>query len=417
MQTQPIDSSDAATPLLSLCLATYNRARYLDRYLTHHLGAFEAAGIDYELIVSDNCSTDETPQILARYAANHPQMRVVRQPRNLGAHANILASLHMARGEVVVNIADDDLAVTDQLLAYVQRLAQDPALVMIQAPWFLMDETKDGAVTGQFYRLSGETRLGRGAYGDCLAFLIQHHVFPECAVIRRSALPSIAGPAQRFTNGYFAMLTHALGKGDVLFCPAPHVTVTAVSAGDNSHLGNSEAMEGWDSYRGGLEVLASHARQANPGGWADAGAVGQVIQTFVCERMAVAARLQAHARNWSNAYQILRRLHAYDQAPGIDYRYDDVAVLAAVETAFLECVQRGATEIVLGESIEGHVLENLKPAPGARLIRGDAVSPEDGRRAYCSIGGEPDASMRAGDFVFDIVTTIDRFPFFPPGSP
>ena len=33
-------------PQLSLCLATYNRARYLDRYLTHHLTAFEAAGVD-----------------------------------------------------------------------------------------------------------------------------------------------------------------------------------------------------------------------------------------------------------------------------------------------------------------------------------------------------------------------------------
>jgi hypothetical protein len=418
VQTHASESpaAEPATPLLSLCLATYNRARYLDRYLTHHLTALEAAGIDYELVVSDNCSTDETPQILARYAARHPRMRVMRQPRNMGAHANILASLHLARGEVAVSIADDDLAVPHQLLAYVQRMAADPALVMIQAPWLLMDETKDGSITGQFYTLPGETRLGRGAYGDCLAFLIQHHVFPECALIRRSALPSIAGPASKFVYGYFAMLAHALGKGDVLFAPEPHVTVTAVSAGDNGHQGNTEAMESWDGYRGGLEMLASYARQANPAGWADAAAVGQVIQNFVCERMGVAARLQAHARNWSNAYLILRRLHAYDQTPAIDYAYDDVAVLAAVESAFLECVQRGAEAIVLGDSIADHVLQNLRPVEGARLIRVDAVAPEDGRRAYCSIGGEPDPSMREGDFCFDIVMAIDRFPFFPPGS-
>ena len=64
------------TPLLSLCLATYNRARYLDRYLTHHLGALDAAGIDYELVVSDNCSTDETPEILARYASAYAALCV-----------------------------------------------------------------------------------------------------------------------------------------------------------------------------------------------------------------------------------------------------------------------------------------------------------------------------------------------------
>ena len=40
----PTESSDSDPgPLLSLCLATYNRARYLDRYLSHHLGALDAA--------------------------------------------------------------------------------------------------------------------------------------------------------------------------------------------------------------------------------------------------------------------------------------------------------------------------------------------------------------------------------------
>src|SRR3954470_16880502 len=119
------------TPLLSLCLATYNRARYLDRYLGHHLGALDAAGIDYELVVSDNCSTDETPDILARWAAEHPRMRVSRQPRNVGAYPNILTTLRQARGEVVVSIADDDLMIADPLLGYVQRMRDDPALVMI----------------------------------------------------------------------------------------------------------------------------------------------------------------------------------------------------------------------------------------------------------------------------------------------
>src|SRR5215218_9363411 len=101
----PALHTESARPLVSLCLATYNRARYLDRYLTHHLEAFEAAAIDYELVVSDNCSTDETPDILARYAAAHPRMRVVRQPRNLGAYPNILTTLREARGEVVVSIS------------------------------------------------------------------------------------------------------------------------------------------------------------------------------------------------------------------------------------------------------------------------------------------------------------------------
>jgi hypothetical protein len=404
------------TPLLSLCLATYNRARYLGRYLTHHLSALDAAGIDYELVVSDNCSTDETPDILARYAAQNPRMRVTRQLRNLGAYPNILTTLHQARGEVIVSIADDDMMLPEQLLSYVQRMIDDPALVMIQAPWLLMDETQDNAVIGKFYDFEGEWRFESGQYGNCLAFVIQNHVFPECWLMRRSAMPSIAGPTPQFAFSFFCMLAHALGKGDVLFCPEPHIAVTAVAKGSNVHVGNSEAMESWDTYRGGLELLASYARQFNPGALPDASAVGGAILAFVSERMVVAARLQAQAKNWSNAYQILRRLHAYELTPQIGIAHDDVARLAAVETALVECGQLGASEIVVGDSVPEHVLDRMNPIEGVRFIRAEAMGSDDVKRAYCGVGAEPDASMREQDFACDIVQVMDRFPIFPPAS-
>lgn len=401
------------TPRLSLCLATYNRARYLDRYLTHHLTAFEAAGVDYELVVSDNCSTDETPEILARYAARHPRMRVTRQRQNVGAYPNILTTLHQARGEVIVSIADDDLALPEQLFDYLQRMLDDPALVMIQAPWVLMDETKDNAIVGQFYGFEGEWRFESGQYGNCLAFVLRNHVFPECWLMRRSALPSIAGPIPKFTYSYFTMLAHALGKGDVLFCPQPHIAATAISKGASSQVGNREAMESWDVYRGGLELLASYARQFNPGALPDAAGVGAAILGFVAERMGVAAKLQAHARNWSNAYQILRRLHAYEQLPDIGVAHNDVALLAAVETALLECNQLGATHIVVAEGIPDHVLERMNPVEGAAIIRAEAATPGDVRRAYCGVGSPSDPTMREQDFGCDLVLVMERFPPLP----
>jgi hypothetical protein len=415
LPTKPMEhpSTDgSAPPMLSLCLATYNRARYLDRYLTHHLTALEAAGIDYELVVSDNCSTDETPEILARYASRFPRMRVTRRPTNVGAHPNILTTLHQARGEVIVSISDDDMAVPDQLMAYVRRMIDDPSLVMIQAPWLLVDETRDGAVTGQFYRLDGESRFGRGDYAGCLGFVIERHVFPECWLMRRSALASIAGPVPRFAYSYFCMLANALGMGDVLFCPEPHIAATAVSMGDNAHVGNTEAMEAWDTYRGGLEMLASYARQTNPAALADPNTLGASIHTFVSERMAVAARLHGHAGNWADAYQLLRRLHAYGFNPTIGFDRNEVAILAAVEMALLECRQRGAGVIVVGETLPDHVLERLNPVEGARITRPDGVGPGDATRAYCSVGGAAEPSMREGDFIFDIVPTMDRFPRF-----
>jgi hypothetical protein len=339
-------------------------------------------------------------------------MRVTRQPRNVGAYPNILTTLHQARGEVVVSIADDDLAVFPQFLDYVRRMVDDPALVMIQAPWLLMDETKDNAVIGKFYDFEGDWRFESGQYGNCLAFVIQNHIFPECWLMRRSALPSIAGAIPRFTYSFFNMLAHALGKGAVLFSPEPHIAATAITRG-GAQIGNSEAMESWDTYRGGLELFASYARQFNPGALPDPVALGGVIQDFINERMAVAAKLQAHARNWSNAYQLLRRMHAYELTPRIGIDHDDVARLAAIETAFVECGQRGASEIVVADNVPEHVLNRMNPIEGARLIRLDAIGDNDARRAYCTLGEAPDASMRPQDLSCDIVQVMERFPIFP----
>jgi len=292
-------------------------------------------------------------------------------------------------------------------------MADDPELVMIQAPWLMTDETRDGAVIGKFYDFDEEWRFESGQYGNCLAFVIQNHVFPECWLLRRDALPSIAGPTPRFTYSYFCMLAQALSRGAVLFSPQPHILATAVSKGFNSHVGNSEAMESWDVYRGGLELMASHARQFNPGALPEPSAVGAAIQGFVCERMAVAARLQAHAKNWANAYQILRRLHAYEMMPQVGVTHDDIARLAAVETALLECAQLGADVIVASDGLPDHVLERMNPLDGVRIVRAGAGSPDDGRRAYFVVGHDPDRSMRDGDVVCDLVAAMERFPIFP----
>ena len=128
--------------------------------------------------------------------------------------------------------------------------------------------------------------------------------------------------------------------------------------------------------------------------------------------MGVAAKLQAHARNRSNAYQLLRRLHAYEVTPDIGHDRNDVAVLAAIETALLECAQLGATEIVVGEAVPDNVLERMKPIESARFVRPDGVDEADGRRAYCTVGGAPDPTMREGDFAYDVIPAMDRFPRF-----
>ncbi len=74
---------------------------------------------DLEIVVSDNCSTDETPELLAAAAAEDPRIRVIRQKENIGSLKNFQAVLHAATGPYFMWRADDDLSDLD----YAEKLA------------------------------------------------------------------------------------------------------------------------------------------------------------------------------------------------------------------------------------------------------------------------------------------------------
>jgi dolichol-phosphate mannosyltransferase len=72
-------------------------------------------GFDYELVLVDDGSTDGTPAILSRMAAEDPRVRVVTLSRNFGHQAALTAGLDHARGEVVAMI-DADLQDPPELI-------------------------------------------------------------------------------------------------------------------------------------------------------------------------------------------------------------------------------------------------------------------------------------------------------------
>jgi heptose III glucuronosyltransferase len=91
-------------PLLSLVVPVYNVAPFLERCVTS-LAAQNLDGM--EIVFVDDGSTDDCPAILARYAAQHAQMRVIRQP-NGGLSAARNTGLDAARGEYLAFADSDD---------------------------------------------------------------------------------------------------------------------------------------------------------------------------------------------------------------------------------------------------------------------------------------------------------------------
>jgi glycosyltransferase involved in cell wall biosynthesis len=93
------------TPLLSICIATYNRATLLRETLAH---LRDVVDDDVEIVVSDNCSPDDTQDAIRSYAPRFGHFHAIRQPANRGGLLNFAAAMSAARGKYLYPLSDDD---------------------------------------------------------------------------------------------------------------------------------------------------------------------------------------------------------------------------------------------------------------------------------------------------------------------
>lgn len=127
-----------AGPRLTVGLPVYNGEKYLSQSLDALLGqTYE----DFELIISDNASTDGTADICRRYAQQDSRIRYYRQPINIGLSPNHNFVLDQASGELFKWASDDDLYARDLLRLCVEILDDNRAVVLAHSWTALINES------------------------------------------------------------------------------------------------------------------------------------------------------------------------------------------------------------------------------------------------------------------------------------
>lgn len=111
--------SRAPAPCLSVVVPTYNDARLLRHALTR-LTQQTLARIAYEVVVADDGSTDETPQVIAAAAADGVRVREVRLGRNRGRSAARNAGIRAAEAPLIVFVDSDVLVLPDFLQRHLE---------------------------------------------------------------------------------------------------------------------------------------------------------------------------------------------------------------------------------------------------------------------------------------------------------
>lgn len=103
-------------PLISVVAPAFNEARSIDRFLDRTMAVLDEIGAEYEILIVDDGSRDETALRVAKRIEHTPQIKLLRMSRNFGKEAALNAGLAYASGVAVVQI-DSDLQHPPEIIA------------------------------------------------------------------------------------------------------------------------------------------------------------------------------------------------------------------------------------------------------------------------------------------------------------
>ncbi|EPR37173.1 glycosyl transferase family 2 [Desulfovibrio sp. X2] len=127
---------DPRQPLVSVVMSVYNGERHLADCLRSVLG--QSLG-EFEFLIVDDGSRDETRSILEEFAARDSRIRIIRQ-ENTGLTRALNTALELARGEYVARIDADDVWLPEKLALQVAAFEANPRLGLLGTAYRTIDE-------------------------------------------------------------------------------------------------------------------------------------------------------------------------------------------------------------------------------------------------------------------------------------
>ena len=202
-------ASSLTMPKVSICIPTRNRAHNLAGALAQ-LADFRR--LDFEVVVSDNCSDDDTADVVRSFRDRLPQLYYVRQPVALNFFQTQQPPFNLAVGDYLVYFADDDRLLEDGVAEVVAALDADPTLAVAYGIW---QEVEGGVAGTRHHVVDAPVRFGLADLPEiCLELPVL-----EMPFIRRTAYEAALAPMNyQYAFDLFG-LSQLLKVGDMLMLP------------------------------------------------------------------------------------------------------------------------------------------------------------------------------------------------------
>ena len=106
--------------MISIAMATYNGSKYLSEQIDSILSQTYS---DFELVVTDDCSTDDTFSILSYYASMDSRIRIYENESNLGFRDNFAKAIGLCVGDYVALSDQDDIWLPNHLELLISNIS------------------------------------------------------------------------------------------------------------------------------------------------------------------------------------------------------------------------------------------------------------------------------------------------------
>ncbi|KTD24354.1 glycosyltransferase [Legionella lansingensis] len=183
----------------TVVVSCYNQKHYIDEALQSVLG--QQTNFDFNILISDDCSTDGTREIITDYQSLYPEkITAISRRQNIGAGRNYIEAHKMATGDIIFHLDGDDVMLPGKLQKQFDVFQEETVNLVFHRALYFSDDASYQAETGnpnqdregiKYFEASDLATWGTVAVHSSYAY-------------RRSAR-KVMDPKREFMEWFFAM--------------------------------------------------------------------------------------------------------------------------------------------------------------------------------------------------------------------
>jgi len=122
---------------LSVVMSVYNEEKFVNKAISSIL---DQTFPDFELIIVDDGSTDNTPQIIESFAKRDNRIRFLRNAQNKGKSESLNVAISLSKGEIIALMDGDDISLPERLEKQLDFLKRNPEVGLVGVKYWEIDE-------------------------------------------------------------------------------------------------------------------------------------------------------------------------------------------------------------------------------------------------------------------------------------